>query len=595
MSILSTTQRSAQAAIQNEINNISNVNTEGFTQKKITYTTQVLGNVGHGLTLPKWSRAVDEAKVESFRTQTSAVQKSETLKAHHDYMQQRLGSIDSPKGLHKLIQNFSSKVDVLLHAPESQSSNQRLQVILAAQDLCREMNDLSQEFQTLRQDADSRIAEHITHINGLLQTLERNNSAVSHAMGTGTSPEALFDAQDRTVLELSQYIDITTRRNDRGAIEIYGASGMPLLVGSTRALTYAPAPTLDAQTTYPSEIGAIMIDGNPLTDLTPRVIGGKMAGDIEIRDTLLVNAQENLDTLAEKLKTEVNKIHNQGSTPRGLSTLTGTRTFPDPTTDAFSGSGEIRIAVIDQTTGKFINAQKIDLSAYTTLEDLRAALDATPGLTATFTAKGALQLSADNIGEGLAITSLSTPEAQETTTGRGFSHYFGLQDFFVTDTPANDIYAGLAGEIKIRGEISADPKRIATATLDRTDPITGPLTEFTALHEGDNTNILKLSQKLHERLNFGDAGSMSAQTKSLSGYAESFIAHQAQEAYRNANETSELQEGSRLQKEILDSISGVNIMESMMVIMEWNKVFTAATQLSKVQREMDKQLMGMMG
>jgi flagellar hook-associated protein 1 FlgK len=134
------------------------------------------------------------------------------------------------------------------------------------------------------------------------------------------------------------------------------------------------------------------------------------------------DATNAIDTLASQLIFQVNKLHSTGTNATGLSTTTGTlqvasgdrtRALNDPANTTFSrlpfaaSNGGFSITVkqpnSSQSTTVRIDVDLDGLTAAglpgtsddTSLEDIRAALDAVSGITATITSEGKLKIDAD--------------------------------------------------------------------------------------------------------------------------------------------------------------------------------------------------------
>jgi flagellar hook-associated protein 1 FlgK len=102
----------------------------------------------------------------------------------------------------------------------------------------------------------------------------------------------------------------------------------------------------------------------------------------------------------------------------------------------------VSIAVVD-SQGALVQRADLDLSTIATVGDLVTAINTSlsGGATASFT-DGVLSISASVSGEGIAF--LQDPTTPASRGGRGFAHFFGLNDL-VSATSASSYATGVAG------------------------------------------------------------------------------------------------------------------------------------------------------
>jgi flagellar hook-associated protein 1 FlgK len=106
--------------------------------------------------------------------------------------------------------------------------------------------------------------------------------------------------------ELSELIDINTFEDANGAVSVFGASGRPLV-------TAGQFWQLSNETNAIGLQDVVWVDhaGNT-TNITADISGGKLKGYLEVRDGVIVDYINRLDTLAQTLMTDVNTAHQSG-------------------------------------------------------------------------------------------------------------------------------------------------------------------------------------------------------------------------------------------------------------------------------------------
>ena len=443
--------QATQSALQVTANNISNVNTPGFSRKTVEFEARRLGVTGAGVNIGAISRNVDEFLLRQTREQSGTVAR---LTARENFLAQIQGILGTPNsndtiaaGLTTLNNNF----ETLALSPESESA--RFEAVNEARKLAVQFNQLSTTIQTLRADADRTIALEVTQVSTQLQAITDLNVRIAQAVAQNQPDGELRDQRDLALAKINENMDVRTFEAADGRISIFTGAGRTILSeGTVFALSHTAAAQTDAATAYvvpgdanfPGPITGIFAGTpdlvNGTNDITLEIADGQLKGLIDARDTLLPNLQKEVDRLTAVLKTQINTFHNQGTAFPPPTTLTGSHIFA--ATDAFAGTGTARVAVLNQTTGavvEFVDVNLTGLGATATVNDVVNAINAgLTGTPASLNAAGQLVLQAQAAGQGISInesTSAVTVVGAET---RGLSHYFGLNDFFTADVNGSD-------------------------------------------------------------------------------------------------------------------------------------------------------------
>ena len=224
-------------------------------------------------------------------------------------------------------------------------------------------------------------------------------SATIGSLETGaTEAAALRDRRDQIVSELSTLVDVSVNENPEGLYDVFVGS-TPVVLGTRNRGVDVERETVDGVTSV-----SIRLKDNraPLP-----VQSGSIGGLLQSRDGAIDATVEKLDTLASNLIFEVNKIHSTGRNADRLGATSATlpiagpdRLLPinDPNNAAFAnlpfaaqnGSFTIEVYNADTQTSNTVQIP-VDLDGLdasnlpgvgddTTPEDIRAALDAIPGM-----------------------------------------------------------------------------------------------------------------------------------------------------------------------------------------------------------------------
>ncbi|MCH8098449.1 MAG: flagellar hook-associated protein FlgK [Proteobacteria bacterium] len=585
-----------QASLSVTANNIANATTEGYTQKTANRESRLIDGQGAGVQTTSITRKVNEFLLKDLRAQLSLLGKITVQEQFYNNMENLFGQPDSNSSVAATLTNLGNVLEALAVSPDS--SNTQINVINAALDLTRQINDMAKTSQDLRNEANIAIAAEVKEINTLLANIAELNSSIARNKALGFDYGDLADQRDISIAELAEKIDITYFIRDNGKIVVFSASGRTLVDITPSTFAYTPASSMSSTTSYPNNgIDDITLDGN---DITTDITGGKLKALIDLRDTTLPDLNIQFNTLAAVVRDQLNAIHNDGAAYPPPNALTGTRTFAVPANDMVTLSGIVRISVVD-ANGKSVGVpMDLDLADLTTLaaganptvNEVRDAINgvysgsvpAIPGLTgatASVNSSGQLVITADNSANGIAINERTSAEA---TTGFGFSHYFGLNDLFTGDSAT-----GLASNIAVRSDIVANPQLLARGELSEATLVDGT----TAVTVGDNTVAQRLANKFNERLSFAASGGIPQTTTTLSGYGATILSTNANLA---ANITDDLRFRKIVYQQVLNktqSASGVNVDEELANLILFQNAYAASARMVTVISEVMKILVEM--
>ncbi len=573
--------QTSQSVIQVISNNVTNANTEGYTRKSADPVSRAILGVGQGVSASDISRVVDERLILNLRSTQSAEGSAKALNHYYNEIIDQFGSLSNNNSLGANLSNLTTKLQSLAAAPES--AVHRLDVINNAVVVAKKLNELSARVQTLRSEADKEIADKTSVINGELKKIADLNVQIETARAKREPTGELEDFRDQAINKVSKLVDIRYFTRSSGAVIVTLSDGRTLADTRASTLSHATAAALSPDISYPGVgIAPILLNG---TDVTSTIQSGELKGLIDARDSVLPNIQAEIDNLSQVLRDQINLLHNSGSGLPPANTLTGTRTFADPTTDAITTSAGVRIAVTD-AAGKFVAHYDLPAGTYT-IAQIEAAIDTNLAgfASAASSAGGPLAISALAPGNGIALVDLGTQNVLHTdgaTTYSGFSNYFGLNDFFVTPGKVQGgSTTALSALIKVRSDIVANPARLSRGSLDATlTPI--PVAGDTAIALGDASVIQAIADKFIEPLSFGAAGGLQLTTATLSGYASEILAVNAVAA---SQAETEMESKIALSQELSyrnQSLSGVNVDEELQNLVIYENAYNATARIVQV-------------
>lgn len=422
--------------------NISNANTPGYVRAQAQFAPQVVGGAGAGVAVEAITRAADRFLAAAQRlagaTSASANARAELL----DRAQVLFGDPNGDQTLFTRVDDIFTALQAASLDPTS--SVARRNVISTLQDAFGEFARVARGVEDLRLEADQRVGEAVGRADTLLQRIADLNGQIALTKKSGSDSSGGENARDQLIDELSTLIDVRVTPKADGTVELRTNTGGLLVGFSAARLSYS-----DYATAYGPAGSIIVNEGLPTEgDFGPQLSGGLIKGLIELRDRDLPNLAESIGSLAAALADGLNNVHsgNVGNPP--ASSLVGRNTGL-LATDALNFSGQTAIGVTDGN-GTLIRRFTVDFDAGTiTTENpattqtftqtvgafttaLNAAFQTAPAQGTTSFANGVLRLDAIS-GSGIVLADVASDPSSRA--GRGFEHFFGLNDLIRSDVP----------------------------------------------------------------------------------------------------------------------------------------------------------------
>ncbi len=469
-----------QSAVNAVANNITNVNSQGYSRKIVNIESRVVNGAGAGVQLSALTRQIDEGLLKSLRLELSSLNAFSAQTSSYERMQELFGSPADDNSISHVLGQLTNALETLAVSPDKILEQSEL--VRRGSELVLKFQQMSTTIQELRQQADKGIADAVTEINKLITNIGDFNDKLVRNTALNLDVTDLQDQRDQALDRLAELIDIRYFARADGDVIVFTSAGRTLVDSVPATLTHAAAGTVSATTTHAEGDFAGLYVGTaiPGNDITTEVRSGQLKGLIDLRDDVLANLQSELDELAAELRDVFNQIHNRGVPFPGMQSMTGTRIFVAPTTqtmtlDPGTGAADVTIALFDSSG---------DQQAVTTLNTIMVSASFGSGAQPSFgawtitevaatiedwlQANGAAAATAAVNSAGNFTISLNTPSLNlafrdETATANGstaadvqigfdsggvagidetvsgFSNFFGLNDFFV-DGLADNIH-----------------------------------------------------------------------------------------------------------------------------------------------------------
>lgn len=307
--------------------NIANANDPNASLKTANLTTDTLTGLSDlGIT-----RATSPALTAALLFANSDQSAASAVQAALTQLQTSVDDSQNPTSPSATLSAFQQALQNYANSPSSSSEAQA--AISAAKAFTQSLNNSANTVQTLRQNADTGIANSVSTINSLLSQIQTVNQTIIAGTKTGADVTDALDARDKLVSQLSTQIGVKTVARGDNDIAIYTDSGVPLFDGTPRPVTFTQNPGIGVAGTG----NAVMVDGVPVTGpSSPMPIqSGAIAGYAQIRDTIAPQYEKQLDALAGSMVNAFSES-DQGKPPTnptlpGLFTANGLTAPPGST------------------------------------------------------------------------------------------------------------------------------------------------------------------------------------------------------------------------------------------------------------------------
>jgi flagellar hook-associated protein 1 len=302
--------RTTQAQIELVSQNVANADSAGYTKRRLSIVQQITADRTSGVRIAGIDRTIDQVVQRQLRTETAGGNYTDVRSDFYARIDQIFGQPGGQGALDGTFNAFLQSVQALGNNPADYTA--RAQTLSSAENLANRINTASSDVQALRDGAESRLAAAVERMNGLLVGIDRINKQIvgSSLGGTGEGSAALADERDRLIDELSGLVDVEVIDQVNGGVNVLTRSGLQLIGGSVAQFTFDRRYNLSANNVYDTNpalrgVGTISLIGQ--SGLGSDMVAGRMfrsgqiAALIEMRDTVLVEAQNQLDDLAAGL------------------------------------------------------------------------------------------------------------------------------------------------------------------------------------------------------------------------------------------------------------------------------------------------------
>lgn len=545
--------------------NVANVNTQGYSRQRLilepaTPENYQPGQIGRGVRPASIQRVYDNFLGIQLRRELSTKGSLQTQSSYYKQLESIFSGL-SDSDLGSELRAFWSAWEELSLHPEG--STERVGVREAAQQVASRIRGLREKLVNLQEQLNRSIGVSVDRVNELASHIAQLNIQIKRSEGSGQNANDLRDMRDKALDEMAGLMEIQFWETQDG-FSVVGPGGVALVEGPNHwELTSQTGATGLEEVYWESSSGL-------LVSITDKIASGSIGGMLRLGQEVVSRELGRLDGFSQELIWSVNRELSTASGRSPFTSLEG-QAAGDPSQPladsglAFGnrvGDGEIHIWLYDVGTppSALGRIEVSVLAGSTSLQDLVDQIQNDPDnagrLQASITAEGRLSLQAAG-GGGFAI-SLDSSGA-------------------LAALEVNTLFTGSSSlDIQVTGTVMQDYRLIGAG---RPQDVTG---EFAP---GDNSASLAVLALRESPLLDGESLEQAWAT------AVSGLGVEASGAYRVMDYQDQVVEQLEQQR---SSVSGVNLDEEMVKLLEYQWAYQAAARLIETGRDMMQSLIEMM-
>lgn len=309
-----------QKSIEIVGNNISNVNTEGYSRQKaelVTYPAMNFGDffIGQGVKISNVTRDHDVFIDQQIKQKAVDYGFQDALTRPLSELERVFTITDD---------NISTDIDNLFDAFQELSADpsdlvQRNNVILQGEVLATSFNNAVNELNSITENINNTILSKLDAVNAQIREIADLNERIHAIEIKGQMANSARDQRDMVAKDLAQTLGAQSQEDNNGMLSVQLPGGLPLVQGllpmSITADTSGSAMVLQLHA------------GGVTRDLGTRNLGGAFEAMIGVRDNLIPELNGELDKLAYELSVQINLQHQAGG---ALDSSTGNLFFNMP-------------------------------------------------------------------------------------------------------------------------------------------------------------------------------------------------------------------------------------------------------------------------
>jgi flagellar hook-associated protein 1 FlgK len=300
--------------------NIANVNTPGYSRQTVLLQSIASPSsgkiqIGMGVQINSVAQYVDQFINRTISQKMSSLNEDES-KATILSQIETIFNEATDQGLSQLIDEFWSAWQDVANNPGG--TTERTALLEKAELLSEQFNSLREDLTQIKSNMNLSLQASIGELNTTSQGIADLNAKIVAEESSGTTANDLRDQRAQLVEKISELVGNVYLEDDKGSLTVLTSNGIMLVDGNRNYEL--------------SQDGDNIYWNNIQSDISKRLVGGKIGAFLDVRDEIIPEYMANLDELAGTIIYQVNDLHYSGF---GLNDSTGLKTFfvPNPGDD----------------------------------------------------------------------------------------------------------------------------------------------------------------------------------------------------------------------------------------------------------------------
>jgi flagellar hook-associated protein 1 len=593
--------------------NVANADTPGYVTESVSQNEAVTtGQAGASVDTTGINRDLNTLLQSQLWTETSGDSYADTTSQLYQQLQQIYGTPGTSTSFDGIYNNFTTALQSLATNPSSTSDQSA--VVGGAQELAQNLNSMTTSIQQLRTEAEQGIASGVQTANTALQQIAQINQQLQGADPTDGSTATLEDQRGQDITQLSQLMNVTVTQGSNNQISVFTGTGQQLVAGPQASqLQFDNAGTLSATALWsanPSQDGAgtitLVSPGGATTDLIAgnALQSGTLGAYVQMRDSILPQAQTQLDELANQMSQALSNQTTNGTSvtsgsQSGFSVDVGSVLPGNSVQLTYTDSSNVQhtVTIVSLGAGGTLpaedtpanpNDQVVGINFSGATASVVSQLNGALGTNLQFSnPSGTVLRVLNQNGSSNVVNSLSaTSTVTSLTSGSAqlplFTDGTGDQPITGASTVSGSQTTGLAGRIEVNPAVVASPSSLVTYAAN------------TASGDSTRPDFL-VNQMTTAALTYSPTTGVGTQSAPFTGTLPDYMSQVASQQSQAANAATNLQQGqdtvlSTLQQSFNDQ-SGVNIDTQMSNLIALQNAYGANARVMSAIQQMMSTLM----
>ncbi len=286
-------------------NNISNVNTPGYSRQTATMSPSAAINqrglyVGQGVEVKEVRREYDRFISGQLMDQNNVLGREDAKSGPLSELERVFGIGSDALGAD--IEGFFGAWHDLAENPSG--SVEREKVIYEGENLIDSFAHKDSELVRITQNINHTLEAEVDGINQRLQEIARLNADIKTKEGGGYVAHVDHDRRDLLVKEMSAILGVQEYEAGAGQVGLQLPGGLPLVQGDN---------AVQFESYYDGDDLKFQVRSNDVTlDTTAANFGGQFGGLLDLRDNFIPEMREDTTALRDNIIGEVNGLHKTG-------------------------------------------------------------------------------------------------------------------------------------------------------------------------------------------------------------------------------------------------------------------------------------------